>query len=139
MSSKGNRLIEVGFKFRGFPYTFRAFEPSPFAYYCEPGSEFKKVGRAELAVIECSIEQAEQPGERGLLGKVEAHWDRLELRLIDAAPDQLFYYQPSRGSEEEEAFNSLLITCEEAIKEAIRQARAAHQLKPITAHRKHLS
>lgn len=135
MNEKKTRLIEVGFRFQGGPYIFRAFEPSPLGVYCEPGSPFKGLGRAELAVIPCTIERADNPG------KVEAHWNRLELRLLDPAPDGLFSLQPSSGAEQEDLFNRLLITCEEAIKEAISQARAARSPKQetIPAHRKHLS
>jgi len=129
---KKPKLIEVGFLYRGQLYVFSALAPEPVGYLVEPGTAFRKIAVAERVEIECVIKpQGEHTGE------INAHWHRIEKRLLDAAPDERFIYQPEQGPEQEELFNRLLITCEESIRDAIYFEMKARE--DNSAARKHLS
>jgi len=130
-----NKAIEIGFLYLDQLYVFRAVAPDPLAHMCEPGSGFKKMSVLEAVHIDCVIKpQGEHTGE------VVASWNRIEKRLIDAAPTEGFVFQPDQGAEQEELFNRLLITCEQSVREAIlREAYARENSTGIPEHRKHLS
>lgn len=127
--------IEVGFLYRGQLYVFWAMPPDPVAFQCEPGTNFKKLSAVERIEIECVIKP-----QGNHTGQINAVWNRLEKRLIDAAPSESFIFQPEQSAEQEELFNKLLITCEHSLREAIYfETKAREDNQQIDASRKHLS
>lgn len=130
-----DKLIEVGFSFRGMLYVFSADPPDTIGVITDPSKAFEKVQPIEPVAIPCTIKPS---GE--LTGCIEAHWHRIDKRLLDAAPNKDFIYQPDQGAEQEELFSALLKVAEEMICDAMYfEKKAAEDRKEIAASRKNFS